>query len=227
MALLEMFHQTIREHLISSMRYIEALGYVVGCDIRQGNANTTIGLRITVESHYPLPVVHSRIEEGILSLDDFLSNMSEETFQMGKNARIISKREMWNNRMMDRAVGLWREIADETYYFNRNLDEIEQIEKVTLNHVRDFYNTWIHPAGEERRHLTISIGPDPMLNKLDIMLEGSGEHQVRHWDLKELELYRHEARTFPQVSAEILSRWYQQVFDSEDNNYKPPYSMIL
>ena len=227
MALLEMFHQTIREHLISSMRYIEALGYVVGCDIRQGNANTTIGLRITVESHYPLPVVHSRIEEGILSLDDFLSNMSEETFQMGKNARIISKREMWNNRMMDRAVGLWREIADETYYFNRNLDEIEQIEKVTLNHVRDFYNTWIHPAGEERRHLTISIGPDPMLNKLDIMLEGSGEHQVRHWDLKELELYRHEARTFPQVSAEILSRWYQQVFDSDDNNYKPPYSMIL
>ena len=103
----------------------------------------------------------------------------------------------------------------------------EKIERVTLNHVRDFYNTWIHPAGEERRHLTISIGPDPMLNKLDIMLEGSGEHQVRHWDLKELELYRHEARTFPQVSAEILSRWYQQVFDSEDNNYKPPYSMIL
>ena len=128
---------------------------------------------------------------------------------------------------MDRAVGLWREIADETYYFDRNQDEIDQIEKVTLTHVRDFYNTWIHPAGEERRHLTISIGPDPMLNKLDIMLEGSGEHQVRHWDLKELEIYRHETQTFPQVSAEILSRWYQQVFDSEDNDYKSPYSMIL
>ena len=226
MALLEMFHQTIREHLISSMRYIEALGYVVGCDIRQGNANTTIGLRITVESHYPLPVVHSRIEEGILSLDDFLSSMSEETFQMSKNARIISKQEMWNNRMMDRAVVLWREIADETYYFNRNQDEIQQIEKITLNHIRDFYNTWIHPAGEERRHLTISIGPDPMLNKLDIMLEGNGEHQVRHWDLKELEIYRNDARTFPQVSHEILSKWYQQVFDSDNNNYKPPHSMI-
>jgi secreted Zn-dependent insulinase-like peptidase len=225
-ALLEMFNQTIREHLVSSMRYIEALGYVIGCDIRQGNANTTIGLRITVESHYPLPVVHARIEESILSLDEFLSSMSDETFQMGKSARVIGKRELWNNRMIDRAVSLWREIADETYYFNRNQDEIEEIEKITLTHVRDFYNTWIHPAGEERRHLTISIGPDPMLNKLDIMLEGNGEHQVRHWNLKELEIYRNNAKSFPLVSSEVLSRWYQKVFDSEDNTYQPPHSMI-
>ena len=225
-ALLEMFHQTVREHLISSMRYIEALGYVIGCDIRQGNANTTIGLRITVESHYPLPVVHSRIEEAILSLDDFLSNMSEETYEMGKSARIISKRELWNNRMIDRASALWREIADETYYFNRHQDEIELIDKVTLLQVRDFYNEWIHPSGEERRHLTISIGPDPMLNKLDIMLEGNGEHQVRHWSIKELELYRNNTKSFPQVSPEILSRWYQKVFNSEDNKYKPPCFMI-
>ena len=226
LALLEMFLQLTKEHLISSLRYIEALGYVVGCDIRQGNANTTIGLRITVESHYPLPVVHSRIEEGILGLEEFLRNMSEETFSMSKSARIIARQELWNNRMIDRAVALWREIADETYYFYRNKDEISEIEKVSLDQVRQFYTNWIHPAGEERRHLTISIGPDPMLNKLDIMLEGPGEHQVRHWNLKELEIYRNKARSFPQVSSELLTRWYQEVFESEDNTYQPPYSMI-
>merc|ERR1719510_1700315 len=90
-----------------------------------------------------------------------------------------------------------------------------RLKKITLTHVRDFYNTWIHPAGEERRHLTISIGPDPMLNKLDIMLEGNGEHQVRHWNLKELEIYRNNAKTFPQVSSDVLSLWYEQVFNSE------------
>ena len=119
-----------------------------------------------------------------------------------------------------------REIADETYYFYRNKDEISEIEKVSLDQVRQFYTNWIHPAGEERRHLTISIGPDPMLNKLDIMLEGPGEHQVRHWNLKELEIYRNKARSFPQVSSELLTRWYQEVFESEDNTYQPPYSMI-
>ena len=225
-ALLEMFYQTVREHLTSSMRYMEALGYVVCCDMRQGNSNATIGFRIIVESHYPLPVVHSRIEESLLNLNDFLINMSEETFQMGKSARIISKREVWSNRMIDRAVAYWREIADETYDFNRNQVEIEHIENVTLDQVREFYKDWIHPAGEERRHVTISIGPDPMLNKLDIMLEGSGEHQVRHWSLKELEIYRNNAKSFPQVSPEVLAQWHQQVFDSENNVYSPPYSMI-
>ena len=204
---------------------MEALGYVVACDIRKGNSNATIGFRIIVESHYPLAVVHSRIEESLLSLNDFLFEMSEETFQMGKSALIIGKKDK-NNRLMDRAVNLWREIADETYDFKRTEAEIEEIENVSLDLIRNFYQNWIHPGGEERRHLTISIGPDPMLNKLDISLEGSGEHQVRHWDLRELELYRQDAKPFPQVSPEILTEWYQQVFNAEDNIYNPPYSSI-
>ena len=204
---------------------MEALGYVVGCDIRRGNSNATIGFRIIVESHYPLPVVHSRMEEGLLSLDDFLFDMSEETFQMGKSALIIGKRDK-NTRMVDRAANLWREVADETYDFKRTQLEIEEIENISLNLIREFYKDWIHPSGEERRHLTISIGPDPMLNKLDIALEGTGEHQVRHWDLKEVDLYRKDAKTFPQVSPDILTQWYQQVFNAEDNVYDPPYSLI-
>lgn len=225
-AILETFHQIIREHLISSMRYMEALGYVVSCDIRRGNSNATIGLRIIVESHYPLAVVHSRIEESLLNLNDFLHDMTEEAFEMGKSALVIEKKENWNNRMIDRAVTIWREVADETYNFKRRQLEIGHIENISLDQVRMFYKEWVHPEGDERRHLTISIGPDPMLNKLDIMLEGSGEHQVRHWDLREINIYRKDAESFPQISPEVLQSWYQQVFDSEDNIYDAPNSMI-
>ena len=227
-ALLETFFQIVREHLVSSMRYMEALGYVVNCDIRKGNSNATTGFRIIVESHYPLAVVHSRIEESILSLNDYLFNdkMSVDTFEMGKSALIIGKKEFWNNRMVDRATALWREVSDETYCFDRIQSEIECIEKISLDEIRQFYVEWIHPAGNERRHLTLSIGPDPMLNKLDIMLEGTGEHQVRHWDIKELEIYRKDAKCFPQVSDDNLKWWYQQVFDSEDNTYQAPPATI-
>ena len=70
---------------------MEALGYVVGCDIRKGNSNATIGFRIIVESHYPLPVVHSRMEEGLLSLDDFLFDMSSLVIKFNRfNASLNS-----------------------------------------------------------------------------------------------------------------------------------------
>ena len=58
------------------------------------------------------------------------------------------------------------------------------------------------------------------------MLEGTGEHQVRHWDIKELEIYRKDAKCFPQVSDDNLKWWYQQVFDSEDNTYQAPPATI-
>ena len=35
-----------------------------------------------------------------------------------------------------------------------------------------------------------------------------------------------DAKTFPQVSPDILTQWYQQVFNAEDNVYDPPYSLL-
>lgn len=136
----------------------------------------------------------------------------------------MSKEELWNNRMQDRASTLWREVLDETYNFKRSQMEINFIKVITFDQVRDFYRDWICADGQERRHLVISVGPDPILNKLDIALEGSshGGMETRHWDLREIEIYRRDAESFTKLSDKLLVQWMKEVFDSESNSYEPP-----
>lgn len=82
-ALIETFLHLTRERLISYMKNKVQLGYVVSCDIRKGEANMTLGLRITVESQYPLQIVHSTIEESLASLESFLDHeLSEASFEV-------------------------------------------------------------------------------------------------------------------------------------------------
>ena len=47
------------------MKHVVPLGYVVGCDIRKVNGR--LGFRITVESQYPLSIVH-KVTKGLLGL---------------------------------------------------------------------------------------------------------------------------------------------------------------
>ena len=47
------------------MKHVVPLGYVVGCDIRKVNGR--LGFRITVESQYPLSIVH-KVTNGLLGL---------------------------------------------------------------------------------------------------------------------------------------------------------------
>ena len=53
---LELFFHLVQVKLISAMKHVVPLGYVVGCDIRKVNGQ--LGFRITVESQYPLTIIH-------------------------------------------------------------------------------------------------------------------------------------------------------------------------
>ena len=122
--------------------------------------------------------------------------------------------------MRDRAETLWREVSDETFDFKRSETEIEEIkETVTLDRVRRFYQDWVRAGGCPRRHLIISIGPDPILNKLDMIATGT----VRHWDLKELPLFRKDLGSFVKLKPEPLQKWLLTVFESDSSaSYEPP-----
>ena len=66
------------------MKHVVPLGYVVGCDIRKVNGR--LGFRITVESQYPLSIVHKTIEDALEDIDDFLAKMETSEFEMSKAA---------------------------------------------------------------------------------------------------------------------------------------------
>ncbi len=133
---LELFYHLVREKLVTAMKTVVPLGYVVHCDLRK--ANGSLGFRITLESQYPLTVVHDSIEQAIDDLDDFLANFPEETFQMSKAAVVSVKKEMLAS-MLDHAQALWREIREETFNFDRHKQEVECIEKLELLDIRSFY----------------------------------------------------------------------------------------
>lgn len=194
---------------------------MVHCDIRRCTSTLTLGFRILVESQYPLQFVHDTIEDSIELLGEYLATtIDEAAFERNKAALIVSKREAWNGRMRDRADTLWREVLDETFDFQRSEAEIRTLEtRVTLEAVRAFYAEWIRAGGRHRRHLIVSIGPDPILNKLDMIATGT----VRHWDLKELPLFRKGLESFVKLRQGPLQKWLQSVFESEPSAlYQPP-----
>ena len=134
-----------------------SLGYVVSCDIRKIGENH--GMRIIVQSQYPLSIVYSTIENAISSLDDFLSTMSVETFERNRSALLTNKRETSFRRMRDVGNMLWMEIVESTYNFRRTNDEMIQIEKILFQEIVDFYNEKIAIGGPGNtcRNLTDSL----------------------------------------------------------------------
>jgi len=197
--------------LITAMKHVVPLGYVVNCDIRKVNGR--LGFRITVESQYPLTMVLATIEESLEDLDDHLAKMEESQFSMSK-AAVMSVKEDNMISMRDQAHALWREILDETYHFTRHQQELEQMSNLDLLDIRTFYRQWIHSKACERRCVVISIAPDPILNKLELPY-------VKHWTLNQLNQFRTELMTpnSPNLPSE---QWFNQVFENVDNVYEPP-----
>ena len=134
---------------------VMSLGYVVSCDIRKIGENH--GMRIIVQSQYPLSIVYSTIENAISSLDDFLSTMSVETFERNRSALLTNKRETSFRRMQDVGNLLWMEIVESTYNFRRTDEEMIRIEKISFQEIVDFYNEKIamDGPGNTCRNLTL------------------------------------------------------------------------
>ncbi len=99
-----------------ALRNAFALGYVVDCDVRR--ANGTLGLRTVVESQYPLAVVHGTVERSLDDLDPYLSSLSAEALEAGRQAAASARRED-SARMRAVDASAWREVAEQTYHFYR------------------------------------------------------------------------------------------------------------
>ncbi|CAB4059390.1 IDE [Lepeophtheirus salmonis] len=190
--IIHLFHHLTRAKLLSYLKHVVPLGYVVHCDIR--SVNRTLGYRVLIESQYPLHFIYDTINQGLESLE--------------KN-RI---------RMQDEAPALWKEIMEQTYDFRRNEKEIDLLEeeldpKVTLETIKGFYKDWISLNGSERRCLIVSIGPDPILNQMDF---------IPSFRLHQIPFVRRDWSIFQLLDPNYLQEWFKMVFNSQDNEYEPP-----
>ena len=95
------------------------------------------------------------------------------------------------------------------------LQELSSINELDLLSIRTFYRKWIHSKASKRRCLVISIGPDPILNKLE------GLPSVCHWSLSEIEEFRQNAMT-PILQKNMPKYWFDDIFECLGYDYHPP-----
>ena len=214
-ATLEFFTHLVRLQIIEHIKQVMALGYVVNCDVRKVGGSH--GFRITVQSQYPLCVVHSSIEAAVSGLEEFLTALTEETFEQQRSGLVTNKLEASLSRMKDVANLLWLEIAESSYNFRRIDHEIAAIEKTTTDDVIKFYRDKISADAIDRRLIIISIGPDPILNRLD-------DPTLRHWTIDQVDEFRQTATTVRprRVPVDRMDGWFQKVFEAKQNDYQPP-----
>ena len=210
---LELFFHLVQVKLITSLKHVVHLGYVVGCDIRK--IKDRLGFRIIVESQYPLCIVHKTIEDSLEDLDDFLAHMDEKDFEMSK-AAVMSVKDDSRSTLRDQAQAYWKEIAEDTYDFARHSKELACMSQLDLFDVRSFYRQWMHSKASERRNLILSISPDPTLNRLE------NNPHISHWTLNQMDQFR--ALMTPLPKRIIPNEWYQSVFENTDQNviFEPP-----
>ena len=147
--LLEVFTHLVRGNIISRLKHMVILGYVIGmtmvvetvdtnrelsgCDIRKVNGST--GLRIYVESQFPPSTVNQAIEESLQEVDTFLNTINHQDFKIHINALKAAKMES-HMKMGDYANMLWREVLEGTYDFRRHHRECEHLNFLTISKVR-------------------------------------------------------------------------------------------
>ena len=69
--------------------------------------------------HIVILTFHKTIEAALEDIDDFLSKMEQEEFEMSKAAVISVKQESLVS-MNDQAHAIWREIVHHSYNFSRH-----------------------------------------------------------------------------------------------------------
>ena len=129
----QVFTHIVRESIVTKLKHIVILGYVIGCDIRKLNNNT--GLRIYVESQFPPTTVNEAIEECLAEMEEYLRTLNHADFKIHVNALKAVKMES-HMKMYDFASMLWREVTETTYDFRRHHRESEHLNFLTLSKVR-------------------------------------------------------------------------------------------
>ncbi|KAL5021570.1 hypothetical protein ScPMuIL_000725 [Solemya velum] len=134
--LLELFCQIIGEPCFNILRTQEQLGYIVFSGIRR--ASGVQGLRVIVQSDRSPEYVEKRVEAFLLSMDKYISDMTEEEFQK-HNAALATRRMEQPKKMSAQHLKYWGEIISEQYNFDRDNIEVVTLKSVTKEDLYKFY----------------------------------------------------------------------------------------
>eukprot|EP01091_Cochliopodium_minus_P012601 TRINITY_DN3850_c0_g1_i1.p1 TRINITY_DN3850_c0_g1~~TRINITY_DN3850_c0_g1_i1.p1 ORF type:complete len:956 (-),score=241.60 TRINITY_DN3850_c0_g1_i1:101-2968(-) len=149
---MDLFSNMVQANFFDQLRTKEQLGYSVSSS-KNWDSNV-VGMYFNVQSSVALPeYLDYRIETWIESLDTYLKEMEEKTFNDYRTSLIKYKTEKFKN-LDDEYNHFNIEISCRTYEFERRFEEAKILEKITKEDVILFYNQYIRKDSPNRRKIS-------------------------------------------------------------------------
>eukprot|EP00467_Chlorarachnion_reptans_P001150 CAMPEP_0114521978 /NCGR_PEP_ID=MMETSP0109-20121206/20500_1 /TAXON_ID=29199 /ORGANISM="Chlorarachnion reptans, Strain CCCM449" /LENGTH=994 /DNA_ID=CAMNT_0001703171 /DNA_START=54 /DNA_END=3038 /DNA_ORIENTATION=+ len=153
-ARLSMLTHLIQEPAFDQLRTKEQLGYSVFS--MPSHVYGSLNMLIIVQSPTKgAKYLDDRIKAFLNKYRADLAGIDEKTFEANKSAVIKKKREK-DKKLSEEAKRHWNTILYKQYKFDRVEEEVAQLEKLKLQDVLDFFDTYV-AISATRAHLTTQI----------------------------------------------------------------------
>ena len=156
--LCELFAQIINSPFFQILRTQEQLGYIVFSGLSR--STSVQGLSALIQSDKSPATVEERIESFFKAFEETLTSMPEEQFKDYVDALAVKKLEK-PKRLFHETNRYWVEIVIKQYHFRRSEKEVEELRKLTMEDILQFYRTYVSPASQHRKKIVfVVLGKD-------------------------------------------------------------------
>jgi insulysin len=174
-AKLQLFALVAKQPTFHQLRSVEQLGYITV--LMQRNDCGVRGLQFIIQSTVKAPgSIEQRVESFLKMFETKLKEMTIEEFKSNVNALIDMKLEKHKN-LREESTFFWREINDGTLRFDRRDFEIEELRKLTLQELIDFFDEYVKVGAPRKRTLSIRVHGN--LHSSEYKSEASESHSAR------------------------------------------------
>lgn len=146
--------QILSEPFSNELRTKEQLGYITFCSARKINGSQ--GIRVLVQSTYPVHYVNERIEVFFENMEQMIAEMDDAKFQDFKESLSAIKLEK-PKKMSSWYSKYWAEISLQEYHFNRAESETQILKAITKEQILDYYRSNVLAQSANRKKLSVHI----------------------------------------------------------------------
>ena len=127
----------LSEKFYHHMRTEQQLGYSV--QMGAGASAGVRGLKFFIQSSYKPQYLDNRIELFIEFAGSYLSDLSEDDFEIYKKSLAVNYSEPFKI-LYDQSVSFWFQIIDNTLAFNKREIKLKELEKITKDQIVSLFN---------------------------------------------------------------------------------------
>lgn len=154
-ALIDLFDEIIEEPLFNQLRTKEQLGYVVDCAPRVTYRIMGFCFRVQSSDYDPV-YLQGRVNNFIISLEEMLQGLDDESFENYKNglmAKLLEK----DPSLQYETNRLWGQIVDKRYIFDMSQKEAEELKGIEKKNIIEWYRTYLLKPSLQCRRLAVRL----------------------------------------------------------------------